>query len=60
MIDKVNDMKKKLGNKTTLRKTVKTKVDSDLSTKAINSAKRKQTGDVMDIAMADWLARPER
>ena len=54
----------------TLRKTGKTKVDSEFSAKAVNSAKRKQVEDVMDIkdvkdvsickAMADFLAHPEQ
>ena len=42
MIDKVNDMKMKLGSKVTLRKTRTTKVDSEISAKAVNSAKRKR------------------
>ena len=42
MIDKVNDMKIKLGSKVTLRKTRTTKVDSEISAKAVNSAKRKR------------------
>ena len=40
VIDKINDMKMKLGNKVILRKTEKTKVGSELSAKAVNSAKR--------------------
>ena len=42
MIDKVNDMKMKLGSKVTLRKTRTTKVDSAISAKAVNSAKPKR------------------
>ena len=37
VIDKNNDMKKKLGSKVTLRKAGKTKVDSEISIKAVNS-----------------------
>ena len=42
MIDKVNDMNMKLGSKKTLRKTRTTKVDSEISAKTVNSAKRKR------------------
>ena len=54
MIDKINDIKMKLGNKVTLRKTGKTKVDSELSAKAVNSAKRKRIEDVMDMRQGDY------
>ena len=37
VIDKINDMKKKLGSKVTLRKAGKTNVDSKISIKAVNS-----------------------
>ena len=37
-IDKINDMKMKLSSKVTLRKAGKTKVDSEISMKAVNSA----------------------
>ena len=40
-------MKMNLGKKVTLRKTGKTKVDSELSAKDVNSAKRKHIEDVM-------------
>ena len=39
-IDKINDIKMNLGSKVTLRKTEKTKVDSEVSAKAVNSAER--------------------
>ena len=38
VIDNINNMKMKLSSKVTLRKTRKTKVDSELSAKAVNSA----------------------
>ena len=42
VIDKINEMKMKLGSKVLLRKAGKTKVDSQISLKAVNSAKRKR------------------
>ena len=53
VIDKINDMKMKLGSKVTLRKTGKTKVDSEISAKAVNSAKRKRVEEVMDMEQGD-------
>ena len=41
VIDKINKMKMKLGSRVTLRKAGKTKVDSEISMKAVNSAKIK-------------------
>ena len=41
VIDKINEMKMKLGSKVVLRKASKTKVDSEISIKAVNSAKKK-------------------
>ena len=52
-IDKINDMKMKLGNKVTLGKTGKTRVDSELSAKAVNSAKRKRIENVIDMGQGD-------
>ena len=49
LIDKINDMKMKLGSKLTLRKTGRTKVHSEISAKAVNSAKRKRVEKVMDM-----------
>ena len=40
VIGKINDMKMKFGSKVTLGKTGKTKMDSQISAKAVNSAKR--------------------
>ena len=37
----------------TLRKTEKTKVDSEVSAKAVNSAKRKRFQDAMDMGRSD-------
>ena len=61
-IDKMDDMKMKLWNKLTLGKTGKTRVDSELSAKAVISAKRKRIENVMDMskAMTGCLARPEQ
>ena len=41
MIDKLNEMKMKLGSKVIPRRVEKTKVDSEISMKAVNSAKKK-------------------
>ena len=49
VIDKINDMKKKFGSKVTLRKIGKAKVDSEISVKALNSAKRKRVAEVIDL-----------
>ena len=49
VIDKINEMKMKLGSKVTLRKAGKTKVDSEISMKAVNSAKRKNVEEAMDL-----------
>ena len=53
VIDKINDMKMKLGSKVTLRKTGKTKVDSEPPTIAVSSAKEKRVEDVMDIGQGN-------
>ena len=39
MIDKINEMKTKLGSKVTLRETGKKKLDSETSATAVNSVK---------------------
>ena len=49
VIDKINEMKMKLGSKVVSRKAGKTKVDSEISIKAVNSAKRKRADEVMDL-----------
>ena len=53
VIDKINDMKMKLGSKVTLRKTGKTKVDSKSSATVVNSAIRRRVEDVMDMGQGD-------
>ena len=53
VIDKINEMKTKLGSKVTLRKAGKTKVDSEISIKAVNSAKRKRVEEAMDLGKGD-------
>ena len=52
MIDRINEMKMKLGSKVTLRKAGKTKVDSEISIKAVNS-KRKRVEEAMDLGQID-------
>ena len=53
VIEKINDMTMKLGSKVTLRKTGKTKVDSEPPTIAVSSAKGKRVEDVMDIGQGN-------
>ena len=53
VIDKINDMKIKLGSKATLRKTGKTEMDSEISIGAVNSAKRKRVEKAMDMGLCD-------
>ena len=53
MIDRINEMKMKLCSKVTLRKTGKTRVDSEISMKAVNSAKRKRVEEAMDLGQGD-------
>ena len=53
VIDKINDIKMKLGSKVTLRKAGKTKLDSEISVKAVNSAKRKRVEEVTDMGQGD-------
>ena len=53
MIDKINELKMKLGSKVTLMKSEKTKVDSGISMKAVNSAKRKCVEEAMDLGQGD-------
>ena len=49
LIDKINDMKMKLGGNFTLRKTGKARVDSKLPAKTAISAKRKRVEDAIDM-----------
>ena len=53
VIDKINEMKMKLGSKVVLRKSGKTKLDSEISIKAVNSAKRKRVDEAMDLEPGD-------
>ena len=53
VIDKINDMKMKMGSKVTLGKTGKTKKDPEISAKAVNSAKRKRVEEAIDMWQGD-------
>ena len=53
VIDKINEMKIKLGSKVIPRRAGKTKVDSEISIKAVKSAKRKRVGEVSDLGQGD-------
>ena len=54
VIDKINAMKMKLGSTVMPRRVGKTKVDSEISMKAVNSAKRKRVEEVMDLGQGDY------
>ena len=54
VIDKINEMKMKLGSKVIPRRVGKTKVNSEISMKAVNSAKRKRVEEVMDLGQGDY------
>ena len=54
VIDKINAMKMKLGSKVMPRRVGKTKVDSEISMKAVNSAKRKRVEEAMDLGQGDY------
>ena len=51
--DKISEMKMKLGSRMILRKAGKSKVDSEISIKAVNSAKRKRVEEAMDLGQGD-------
>ena len=53
LIDNINEMKMKLESKVVLRRAGKTKVDSEISIKAVNSAKRKRVDEAMDLGQGD-------
>ena len=53
VIDRINELKMKLGSKVTLRKAGKTKMDSKISIEADNSAKRKLVEEAMDMGQGD-------
>ena len=54
VIDKINAMKMKLGSRVIPRRVGKTKVDSEISMKAVNSSKRKRVEEVMDLGQGDY------
>ena len=54
VIDKINAMKMKLGSRVLPRRVGKTKMDSEISMKAVNSAKRKRVEEVMDLGQGDY------
>ena len=54
VIDKINEMKMKLGSKLMPRRVGKTKVYSEISVKAVNSAKRKRVEEAMDLGQGDY------
>ena len=56
VIDKINamKMKMKLGSRVMPRRVGKTKVDSEISMKAVNSANRKRVEEVMDLGQGDY------
>ena len=53
VIGKINEMKMRLGSKVILRRAGKAKVDSEISIKAVNSAKRKRVDEAMDLGQGD-------
>ena len=53
VIARINEMKIKLGSKVTLRKAGKSKVDSEISIKIVNSAKRKRVEEAIDMGQGD-------
>ena len=54
VIDKINAMKMKLCSRVMPRRVGKTKVDSEISMKAVNSGKRKRVEEVMDLGQGDY------
>ena len=61
VIDKINEIKMKLGTKVMPRRVEKTKADSEISMKAVNSAKRKRFKEAMDLGQGDYqLSRTDR
>ena len=59
--DKINEMKMKLGSKVIPRRAGETKVDSEISIKAFNSAIGNESGKswIWDKVMIDCLAQTE-
>ena len=54
VIDKISETKMKLGSKVIPRRAGKTLVGSEISIKAVNSAKRKRVEEVMDLGQGDY------
>ena len=54
VIDKINEMKIKIGSKVIPRRAGKTKVDLEISIRAVNSAKRKRVEEVKDLGQEDY------
>ena len=54
VIDKINEMKMKLGSRVMPRRVGKMKVDSEISVKVANSAKRKRVEEIMDLGQGDY------
>ena len=54
VIDKIHEMKMNLGSKVMPRRVGKTKVDSEMSMKAVNTAKRKRVEEAMDLGQGDY------
>ena len=54
VIDKINEMKMKLGSRVMPRRVGTTKVDSEISVKAANSAKRKRVEEIVDLGQGDY------
>ena len=54
VINKIDEMKMKLGSKMMPRRVGKTKVDSEISMKAVNSAKRIRVEEAMDLRQVDY------
>ena len=54
VIDKISEMKMGLGCKVIPRRAGKTKVDSEISIRIVNSAKRKRVEEVMDLGQGDY------
>ena len=54
VIDEINAMKMKLGSRVMPRRVGKTKVDSEISMKSGNSAKRKRVEEVMVLGQGDY------
>ena len=53
VIDKINEMKMKLGSRVMPRRVGKAKVVSEITRKAVNSAKRKRVEEVTDLGQGD-------